>query len=54
MITNIWCSWKEFDEYEMDKKYNLVDLGMSEKHIGYKLLRDDKRNINVYVLNYLL
>lgn len=49
MIINIWCSWKEFDEYEMDKKYNLVDLGTSEKHIGYKWLRDNERNINVYV-----
>jgi len=49
MITNIWCSWKEFDEYELDKKYKLVDCGMSEKHLGYKLLRDMERNINVYV-----
>ena len=49
MITNIRCSWKEFDEYEIDKKYTLVDLGMSEKYIGYKLLRDNERNINVYV-----
>ena len=49
MITNIWCSWKEFDEYEIDKKYTLVDLGMIEKYIGYKLLRDNERNINVYV-----
>lgn len=49
MITNIWCSWKEFDEYEMDRKYNLVDLGMSEQHAGYKWLRDAERNVNVYV-----
>lgn len=49
MITNIWCSWKEFDEYEMDKKYNLVDCGMSEKHEGYKRLYDAERNVNVYV-----
>ena len=49
MITNIWCSWNEFDEYELDKKYNLVDCGMSKKHVGYKWLYDAQNNVNVYV-----
>lgn len=49
MITTIWCSWKEFDEYKLDKKYNLVDYGMSKKHAGYKWLYDSQNNVNVYV-----
>ena len=49
MVTNIWCSWREFDEYQLDKKYNLIDFGMSKKHIGYKWLCDTEKNINVYV-----
>lgn len=49
MVTNIWCSWKEFDEYNLDIKYKLVDCGMSKKHVGYKWLRDIERNVNIYV-----
>lgn len=49
MITNIYCNWKEFSEYRLDEKYNLVDHGEDEKHIGYKWLRDDQEKVNVYV-----
>ena len=49
MVTTIWCSWKEFDEYKLDEKYNLLDYGEDEKHTGYKWLRDDQKNVNVYV-----
>ncbi len=49
MITRIFCSWKEFDEYQLDEKYDLIDFGEDEKHSGYKWLRDVENNVSVYV-----
>lgn len=49
MITRIFCSWKEFDEYQLDIKYNLVDFGEDEKRPGYRWLCDVKNNVSVYV-----
>lgn len=49
MIVCIFCSWKEFDEYRLDKKYKLVDFGEDKKHLGYKWLRDIEKNVSVYV-----
>lgn len=49
MITRIFCSWKEFDEYKLDKKYKLVDLGEDGKCPGYKWLYDEQKDVSVYV-----
>ena len=49
MITCIFCNWKEFDEYELDKKYNLIDFGEDEKHPDYKSLYDLDKDISIYV-----
>lgn len=49
MITNIYCNWKEFSEYGLDKKYNLVDCGTDDRHKDYKWLRDEEKEVNVYV-----
>lgn len=49
MITNIWCSWREFSEYGLDKKYHLVDFGMSEKHVGYdRKMNGEKEKVTIY------
>lgn len=49
MVINIFCSFAEFMEFEFNKKYNLIDFGMSKRYRGYKWLRDDQKNINMYV-----
>lgn len=49
MITCIFCNWKEFDEYELDKKYKLIDFGEDENRPGYKWLYDLEKDISIYV-----
>lgn len=49
MITCIFCSWNEFDEYKLDEKYNLVDFGEDEKRHGFKWLCDMEKDVSVYV-----